>query len=83
MKTYNFPLIKGSFSKEEALTILTNMVEAKIKYHEGKILMTSNEEDIKMRENRIKQLQKDLYEVRNYLDHRTGRVELNSEIVLQ
>ena len=82
MKTYNLQLLKGSFTKEEALNILTKMVDVKIRYHEDKIHSSSNEEDIKMRENRIKQLQKELYEARLYIEKQPARVELNSEITL-
>ena len=54
----NLQLIQGQFSAGDAIDILTKMVEVKIKFHEAKILSQLNEEDIKMRENRIKQLQK-------------------------
>lgn len=82
MKKHSFQLLKGSFTKEEALSILTKMADIKIKYHEDKIHNSSNEEDIKMRENRIKQLQRDLYEARQYIEKQNGRVELNTEITL-
>ena len=51
--------IKGHFTKQEAIEILTHVIHVKIRFHENKIHSTSNEEDIKMREKRIKQLQKD------------------------
>lgn len=82
MKKYNFQLLKGSFTKDEAVSLLTRMADVKIKFHEDKIHTTSNEEDVKMRENRIKQLQKDLYEARLYIEKQNGRIELNSEINL-
>lgn len=82
MKTFNFPLLKGSFTKEDAIDILTKMVDVKIKYHEDKIQHLANEEDIKMRENRIKQLQKDLYEARIFVENQNGRIVINSEILM-
>jgi DUF4097 and DUF4098 domain-containing protein YvlB len=82
MKGYKFQLLKGSFTKEEAINLLTRLAEVKIRYHEGKISHSDNEEDIKMRENRIKRLQKDLYEARMYIEQKAGRVELNSEIAI-
>ncbi|MBS1635674.1 MAG: hypothetical protein JST26_07100 [Bacteroidetes bacterium] len=82
MKTHNLQLLKGSFTKEEAISLLTRLVDVKIKYHEDKIHQTSSEEDIKMRENRIKQLQKELYEARLHIEKQQGRIELNSEIIL-
>ena len=38
------------------------MIDAKIRYHESRINNFCKEEDIKMRENKIKILQKDLYQ---------------------
>ena len=52
-------LIQGQFSANEAIEIITKMVHVKIKFHEDKIHSNANEEDIKMRERRIKQLQKE------------------------
>ena len=73
-------LIKGDFSKTEAQDLITQLIHVKIRFHEDKIRNTENEEDIKMRESRIKQLQKDLYELRNEL-HSTGTsVSLHSTI---
>lgn len=83
MKKYSFQLLHGSFGKDEALDILTRMVDVKIKYHENKILRSDNAEDIKMREKRIKQLQKDLFEARKTIENKKDRIELTSEINLQ
>lgn len=77
-----FQLLKGSFSKQEALNVVTQMVEIKIKFQENKIKKSDNEEDIKMRENRIKQLQKDLYEARAYIEQQPGAISLQSEITI-
>lgn len=60
-------LIKGKFSQTEALDILTRMIHLKIKFHENKIEKSQNEEDIKMRERRIKQLQKEFYEAKKII----------------
>lgn len=57
-------LIKGSFTPAEAVDLLTQMVHVKIKFHEDKIEKSLAEEDIKMREKRIKELQQDLNKVR-------------------
>ena len=64
----NFQLIKGHFSTKEAIELVTQMVHVKIKFQESKIQNASSEEDIKMRESRIKQLQKDLYEMKNVIE---------------
>ena len=62
----NIPLLKGNFSQSDALDILTQLVHVKIKFHESKIEKSDNEEDIKMRENRIKKLLQDFYEAKQY-----------------
>lgn len=75
----NIQLIQGQFSGKDALDIITKMMHVKIKYHEEKIQHSSNEEDIKMRETKIKRLQKDLFEAKHYID-KAGIILLNSEI---
>lgn len=60
-------LIKGCFDKSEALELISQMVHVKIKYHENKIKESEKEEDIKMREKRIKQLQHEFHELRTQL----------------
>ena len=52
--------IHGQFSQKEAIDLLTQIIHVKIKFHEGKIASHSNEEEVKMRENRIKKLQREL-----------------------
>ncbi|GAA4460152.1 hypothetical protein GCM10023189_34860 [Nibrella saemangeumensis] len=54
-------LINGHFNPQEALDILTQMVYVKIQFHENKIKHSDSEEDIKTREKRIKDLQRELY----------------------
>ena len=73
-------LIKGSFSSSDATELITELIKVKIKFHENKISNTHHEEDIKMRESRIKQLQNDLHEVRKYINGKDGNVKLVSEI---
>jgi ribosomal protein S15P/S13E len=73
-------IIKGKFKPDEALSIITKMIDVKIKFQEEKIKTSDNEEDIKMRENRIKSLQKELYESRKFIESHRGLVSLQSEI---
>lgn len=75
-------LFNGSFSRKESLELITKMIHVKVKFHEEKIASAQTEEDVKMRENRIKQLQKELYEVRNYIDTGKGNINLSGEINL-
>ena len=58
------------------------MIAVKIKFQEGKIERTDSEEDVKMRENRIKSLQKDLYEARQFIEQQGRTVAMESVINL-
>jgi hypothetical protein len=75
-------LIKGNFTSKEAMELITELIHVKIKFHENKIKLADQEEDIKMREKRIKQLQKELYEVKNYIGRKKESISLFSEINL-
>jgi hypothetical protein len=73
-------LIQGKFQTAEALDLISQLVNVKIKYHEDKIRGSEQEEDIKMRENRIKQLQKELAELRNRITADAPMVSIASGI---
>jgi hypothetical protein len=73
-------LIHGQFSKKDALAIVTKMIDVKIKFQEEKIKKSDNEEDIKMRETRIKILQKELYESYEFINSQKLHVSMESEI---
>jgi hypothetical protein len=75
-------LIKGSFEASEASEIIKKMIQVKIKFHEQKINHLSIEEDIKFREGRIKQLQKDLLEITNSLKEKKGLINIHAEITV-
>lgn len=76
-------LIQGQFTAKDAIEIITEMIHVKIKYHENKINNSSSEEDIKMRETKIKRLQKELFECRNNIYEKKGKVKLNAIIQLE
>lgn len=76
----NLQLIQGEFNSKEALDIITQMIHVKIKFHEDKISRSSNEEDIKMREDRIKKLQRDLYQLRQLVQTKNKKIHLESVI---
>lgn len=78
----NIQLIQGNFNAKDALAIITQMIQVKIKFHEGKISNNNNEEDIKFREAKIKKLQKDLFEIRNFIDDSGVNINIQSEIHL-
>ncbi len=74
-------LIEGHFSTKDAIEIITQMIHVKIRFHENKIDNSNNEEDVKMREKKIKLLQKNLFEFRKEMEAMKGKeVSLNSEI---
>lgn len=79
----NIQLIHGRFSPQEAIDIITKMVHVKIKFHEDKITASSNEEDIKMREKRIKQLQKELYELRALITTKKNSVGMEASVEIR
>jgi len=62
-------LIKGQFDSKDALILITKMIDAKIRFHESRINNLCGEEDVKMRENKIKALQKDLFEARKLIEN--------------
>lgn len=76
-------LIKGSFEKEEALELIQQMIQLKIKFHEKKIQQCEQEEDIKMRENRIKQLQNEFNQARALIQEKTTFCSIQSTIHIE
>lgn len=76
----NIELLKGEFSAVEAVEIIARMIEVKIEFHESKIERSDNEEDIKMRERRIKQLQNELYELKKSLKPGSDTLSLQSVV---
>ncbi len=78
----NLQLIHGKFSAQDAVNILTQLTNVKIKFHEDKIASTDGEESIKMREKRIKDLQKDLNAARDFILGNGDAITLESTIQL-
>lgn len=76
-------LVQGEFSANDALELITKMIQIKIKYHENKISSDSNEEEIKYRESKIKRLQKELFDLRNIIDDKKGSLKLESIIKIE
>ena len=74
---------KGTFSSKDAEELITKMIHVKIVYHENRIKAAGdNAEESKIREKRIIQLQKELFELRRYLQHNPGEINLDAEIEL-
>jgi hypothetical protein len=76
-------LIQGQFDAADAIDIITQMIQVKIKFHESKIDNNLTEEATKMREKRIKDLQTDLKNIREYISEKGERISLQSQINIQ
>ncbi len=75
-------LIDGLYTGAEALDLLTQMIHVKITFHEKKIRGQCAEEEVKSREQHIKQLQKDLFELRHYVAVKSEAVVVRSSVVI-
>jgi len=78
----NIQLIHGQFSTKDAIEIISQMVHIKVKFQEDKIHQSSSEEEIKMRETRIKQLQNDLFNMRKLVEQSGTTINIESAIKL-
>lgn len=76
-------LIEGSFDKQDALNLLSKIIKVKIDFHEGKIDVDSNAEDIRMREQKIKKLQNNLIDLRNKIHDSSNGIVINSSIEIE
>jgi hypothetical protein len=76
-------LIDGKFSSKDALELLTQMINVKIKYHENQIGINSSEEDIKSRETKIKKLQNELFQLRATIDSNSKNLTIEGVIKIE
>ena len=76
-------LIKGEFNANDALTLITQMVQLKIQFHVNQINIQSNEEDIKRREGKIKQLQNALSDLRNKIQNQPKNLKIEALINIE
>jgi len=84
--TMNLKLIKGRFDRQDARDLIFKMVQTKIKFQEEKIHQSAvhhNEEDIKMREKRIIDLQNELSELLKKIDQADSGVEITASIEIR
>lgn len=75
-------LLKGHFSPQETIDMLSQMLNIKIAFHENKISHSDQEEDIKMREKRIRELQNELTELKVFVKNNDCAYELNAEVTI-
>jgi len=78
----NIQLIHGEFSPADAIDLLSQMIQIKIKYHENKINRNSNEEDIKTREAKIKQLQSELSALKTWVSSQQKNIKMEAAVHL-
>lgn len=79
----NIQLIQGSFPAADAMELIAQMIQIKIRYHEGKISSQSNEEDIKAREAKIKHLQNELHDLRKAFNSTGTNVQVDGVIKIE
>ena len=75
-------LLNDTFSTNESIEIINQLFQVKIKFHEDKIKISHNEEDVKMRERKIIALQKGLADSREYILKNANNITINSTINL-
>lgn len=78
----NINFINGSFSNEDAAELISQLIDVKIKFHENKINQTQNEEDVKLREKRIIQLQNELRNLKEELKNISEKVFIKADILI-
>jgi peptidoglycan hydrolase CwlO-like protein len=75
-------LIDGTFSATEINDLLTQLYHVKIKFHEQKVNTSGTEEDIKMRERKIKTLQDELEKAKGYLKNTDRHFHIEGTLFL-
>lgn len=73
-------LISGSFDKNDAIELISQLINVKMRFHENKINMTQSMDDIKAREKRIIQLQNEMRGCIEALKNIDGKVSMMSQI---
>ena len=73
-------LMQGVFNSNDAIEFITKMIQINLKYYEDNIKNDNNEEDIKIREVKIKNLQKELYQLRQKLNSKKILVKVDAKI---
>lgn len=76
-------LIHGEFNANDALELITQMIKIKIKYHEDKVTGDSSNEDIKYRESKIKRLQNELSELRQFTNSKGSSLKIEAGISIE
>ena len=75
-------LLNGTFNSNESIELVNKLFQVKIKFHEEKISKCNNEEDIKMRERKIKFLQNELAHIKEIINAKKEDIFLYSKIII-
>jgi len=75
--------LNGTINASDAVELMAHLVHLKIKYHERRINNQSSEEDIKTREEKIKQLQKELFEFKKTFLSNTDTVTIEAILKIE
>lgn len=78
----NIDLMNGTFSPNEAMELISRLVDAKIRFLQDRIETTASEEDIKMRETRIRRIQSEFHQAKKTLMGSDKPCEVVSTIAL-
>ncbi|MCU0421614.1 MAG: hypothetical protein MUC81_02295 [Bacteroidia bacterium] len=83
MNKQQLSLANGTFSAKDAMQLIHDWVDVKIKYHESKIAASLDAEDVKMREHRIQKLQSDRANLREWLKAANDKVTLHVQLEME
>lgn len=75
-------LINDDFEPKEALEILTKLIHINIKFHLDKVNVSSSKIEINMHENRIKRLQKHLFEISEHIEMLNSQITIKSSVTI-
>ena len=76
-------VINGKFDDKDASNLISEIINVKIAFLEDKINASSSEEEIKMRETRIKELQTNLAEIKKSISNGDlNSVNLSCNLIL-
>jgi hypothetical protein len=77
----NAVLMDGVFETNDALDLIASMYQQKVRFHESKIHHSDSEEDIKLREEKIKALQLQLGKLRSMMQG-SSKVQVHAEFTV-
>ena len=75
-----FSLINGSYPKQDAIDILSRMIQVKIDFHTGKFESEKTEDAKNARLTRIEELEEELNRVKAAINASKNRIAISSQI---